>query len=73
MAPLLAVCWIAATTPATLKALRKAAGAGDAVEGLVEVQGLRRANLGGRLIVASPLAAERIWAPPKTAPSFPAG
>jgi hypothetical protein len=63
----------AATTPGTLKALQKAAGRADAVEGLVEVQGLRRANLGGRLILASPLAAERIWTPPKTPPTFPAG
>jgi hypothetical protein len=61
------------TTPAALDAIRAQAGRADAFEALFEAQGLRRANLGGRLILAAPLAADRIWAPPKTPPAFPAG
>ena len=61
------------TAPASLKAIRAQAGRADAFEALFEAQGLRRANLGGRLILAAPLAADRIWAPPKTPPAFPAG
>jgi hypothetical protein len=63
----------AVTSPAALKAIAAQAGHADAFEALFEAQGLRRANLGGRLILAAPLAADRIWAPPKTPPAFPAG
>ncbi|MFC3068138.1 hypothetical protein [Phenylobacterium soli] len=63
----------AVTSKGTLKALLKSADGADAFEGLYEVQGLKRANLGGRLLVASPLDAPRIWAPPKTPLPFPAG
>lgn len=63
----------AITTPGVLRAALKEAGRADAFEALVEAEGMRRANLGGRLIFASPLAADRIWAPPKTQPAFPAG
>lgn len=61
------------TSPASLKAIRAQAKGADAFEALFEAQGLRRANLGGRLILAAPLAADRIWSPPKTPPTFPAG
>jgi hypothetical protein len=61
------------TSPASLKAIAAQAGRADAFEALFEAQGLRRANLGGRLILAAPLAADRIWTPPKTPPTFPAG
>jgi hypothetical protein len=63
----------AATHAPALKQALKAAGGADAFEALFEAEGMRRANLGGRLLIASPLAAERIWAPPKTPPAFPAG
>jgi hypothetical protein len=63
----------AATHPATLKALLAAAGRSDAFEALFEAEGLRRANLGGRLLLAAPLDAAHIWSPPKNPPQFPAG
>jgi hypothetical protein len=63
----------AATDRGMLRALLKAADGADAFEGLYEVQGMRRANLGGRLVLGSPLDAARIWAPPKNPPQFPAG
>lgn len=63
----------AVTDPALLRALLKAADHADAFEALYEVQGLRRANLGGRLVLGAPLDAGRIWAPATTPPQFPAG
>jgi len=63
----------AATNPAALKGLLAAAGHSDAFEGLFEAEGLRRANLGGRLLVGAPLDAAHIWSPPKAPQQFPAG
>ena len=63
----------AVTHPATLNALLNAAGRRDAFEGLFEAEGLRRANLGGRLLVAGPLDAAHIWSPPRRPQQFPAG
>jgi len=63
----------AMTTPQVLKAVRRGAGGAQAFEALYEVQGLRRANFGGHLVVASPLDSARIWAPPKAPLRFPAG
>lgn len=63
----------AVTNPANLKALSKAVGGAEAFEALYEAEGMRRANLGGRLVVASPLDAARIWSPLKDPPRFPAG
>lgn len=63
----------AVTNADTLKGLLKAAGKADAFEGLFEVEGMRRANLGGRLVVGSPLDAAHIWTPPKSPLAFPAG
>jgi hypothetical protein len=63
----------AVTNPRSLRDLIKAANGADAYEGLYEAEGLRRANLGGRLVLASPLDAAHIWAPPRKPPQFPAG
>jgi hypothetical protein len=63
----------AVTNRATLSGLLTAAKGADAYEGLFEAQGMRRANLGGRLVVGAPLDAARIWAPPKTPLPFPGG
>jgi len=63
----------AVTSPQALKAMRKAADGGVAFEALYEAEGLRRANIGGRLVLTAPLAVERIWAPAAVRPAFPAG
>jgi hypothetical protein len=63
----------AVTNRQALKNLLKAANGADAYEGLFEAEGMRRANLGGRLLVGAPLDAARIWAPPKSPLPFPAG
>jgi hypothetical protein len=63
----------AVTNPATLKALLKSVRGAEAFEGLFEAEGMRRANLGGRLVLGAPLDAARIWAPPKEPLKFPAG
>jgi hypothetical protein len=63
----------AVTSAPALRQLLKAANGADAYEGLFEAEGMRRANLGGRLVLGSALDAARIWAPPKTSPQFPAG
>lgn len=63
----------AVTNPAALNGLLAAAGRSDAFEGLFEAEGMRRANLGGRLLVGAPLDAAHIWSPPRNAPQFPAG
>jgi hypothetical protein len=53
----------AATGRAALAQMAKAAGRAEAFEGLYEVDGIRRTNVRGRLLVGSPLAADRIWTP----------
>ncbi|MET0272046.1 MAG: helix-turn-helix domain-containing protein [Phenylobacterium sp.] len=63
----------AVASRAGLQALTKAAAGADSFEALYEVEGIRRANLGGRLLLASPLKPEKIWAAPRTDLSFPAG
>jgi hypothetical protein len=63
----------AVADPRALRALVKRAGGADAFEALYEAEGLRRASLGGRLIEASPLKADRIWAPQREHIDFPAG
>jgi hypothetical protein len=63
----------AVTGEAGLRALAKAAAGADSFEALYEVEGIRRANLGGRLLLTSPLKAEKIWAAPRSDLSFPAG
>lgn len=63
----------AVTKSGALKALREQTGGADAFEALYEVEGMRRANFGGRLVEASPLDAARIWTPPKQPLRFPAG
>jgi hypothetical protein len=59
-------------TPA-LKAIAAQTKGADAFEALYEVEGMRHANFGGRLVEASPLDAARIWSPPKQPLHFPAG
>ncbi|THD77370.1 MAG: winged helix family transcriptional regulator [Phenylobacterium sp.] len=63
----------AMTNPAVLKAVTGGAGRADAFEALYEVDGMRHANFGGRLVLSSPLDAARIWAPPKAPIRFPQG
>ena len=63
----------AMTTPQVLKAVRRGAGRAQAFEALYEVEGMRRANFGGHLVIASPLDSARIWTPPKAPLRFPAG
>ncbi len=50
-----------ASTPAALDVRRARTGDADAYEALYEVEGLDRVNMGGKLVVAAPLAADRIW------------
>ncbi|MDB5453384.1 MAG: hypothetical protein JWO33_1962 [Caulobacteraceae bacterium] len=63
----------AVTGKAGLQALARAAAGADSFEALYEVEGIRRANLGGRLLLASPLKPGKIWAAPRSDLSFPAG
>jgi hypothetical protein len=56
-----------------LAAMRKAANGADAFEALYEVQGVRRSNFNGRLVLASPLRADRIWSEQRPALQFPSG
>ncbi len=50
----------ASTAPALAEQRGRAAGA-DAYEALYEVEGIDHVNMGDKLIVAAPLAADRIW------------
>ncbi len=61
------------TNPSVLEQMRKAANGGDAFEALYDVQGFRRANLGGHLVLASPLKTDRIWNAPPSEFVFPKG
>jgi hypothetical protein len=63
----------AMTNAAVLRAVTAQAGHADAFEALYEVDGMKRANFGGRLVMASPLDAAHIWTPPQTPLRFPAG
>lgn len=56
----------------SLRALVQRAGDAPAFEALYQAEGIRRASLGGRLVVVSPLDAKRIWSAPRQL-SFPAG
>lgn len=51
----------AMASPAALKALARSAGAKDNFEALYEVEGIGRAGLGNRLVVASPRTAVDPW------------
>ena len=57
----------------TLAALKNKIGVTPSYEALYEVEGIRRINLGGHLIVASPLRTDKIWNTPPTALQFPKG
>ena len=50
-----------ASSAAPLGEQRARAGNADAYEALYEVEGLDRVNMGGKLQIAAPLAADRIW------------
>lgn len=63
----------AVTKSGALKALSQQTKRADAFEALYEVEGMRRANFSGRLVLAAPLDAARIWAPAKQPLHFPAG
>jgi len=62
----------ALAAPETLKALDKAAKGADSFEALYEAQGIGRASLGGRLILAAPRNATNPWTS-QTSQSFPVG
>jgi hypothetical protein len=62
-----------ATSAAALAAIQSGANGADAFEALYEVQGFQRSNVGGKLVVAAPLKADRIWSPATEAQSFPKG
>jgi hypothetical protein len=56
-----------------LAAMHKASSNADAFEALYEVQGVRRSNFGGKLLVAAPLKADRIWSEQRPVLQFPKG
>jgi hypothetical protein len=62
-----------AVNPAALAAMAKASGGASAFEALYDVQGVRRANFGGRLVQATPLKSERIWSEQRPVLQFPPG
>ncbi|MDB5426718.1 MAG: helix-turn-helix protein [Phenylobacterium sp.] len=62
----------ALANPDALKALARAAGSADGFEALYEAQGIGRASLGGRLILASPRRRVNPWTS-QTDQSFPVG
>jgi hypothetical protein len=61
------------TNPAMLEQLQKAVHGADAFEALYDVQGIRRSNLGGHLVVAAPLKTDRIWSAQPSEFPFPKG
>lgn len=63
----------AAVRPQTLATLRRAQGGAGGFEALVEADGMRRANIAGRLVVTAPLDPQRIWTQPRRDLVFPAG
>ncbi len=63
----------ALTDGQSLRAIDKRTGHAQSFEALFESEGMRRANLTGRLVLASGLKAERIWTQPKAPPIFPPG
>ncbi len=62
-----------ATSPPVLARIAQAVHGADAFEALFEVQGYRRANLGGKLILAAPLKPDRIWSAEPAEFPFPKG
>jgi hypothetical protein len=62
-----------ATNPTMLAQIQKAVRGADAFEALFDVQGIRRSNLGGHLVVAAPLKADRIWSAQPSEFPFPKG
>lgn len=64
----------AATSRAELRSLLNAVRRAPAFEALYGVEGIRRMNLGGKRILASPLQVEKIWSTePSDEPKFPEG
>ena len=63
----------ALATPAGLAALAKGANNVGAFEALYEVRGLKRINLGGRLLTVAPLKTEKIWNAQPSGLRFPNG
>jgi len=62
----------ALSSPDALRALDKAANGADSFEALYEAQGIGRASLGGRLILAAPRSAANPWTS-QSNQSFPVG
>jgi len=62
----------ALSSPDALKALDKAANGAESFEALYEAQGIGRASLGGRLILAAPRSAANPWTS-QSNQSFPVG
>jgi len=56
-----------------LAAITQAAKSAPAYEALYEVEGIRRINLGSRLLMVSPLSTEKIWNASPSALRFPNG
>jgi hypothetical protein len=63
----------ALATPAGLAALAKGAHDASAFEALYEVRGLKRINLGGRLLTVAPLKTDKIWNSAPSGLRFPNG
>jgi hypothetical protein len=64
----------AVTSRVELRSLLSSVGHVQAFEALYGVEGIRRMNLGGRRLLASPLRTDRIWnTEPAEAPKFPEG
>ncbi len=63
----------AAVRPDALAEIRRAAGRAPAFEALFEAEGVRRANIAGRLVTASPIAAGAAWRGSRRGLAFPAG
>ena len=56
-----------------LAAMRKGANGADAYEALYDVQGVRRSNFNGRMVLSAPLHADRIWSEQRPVMQFPPG
>jgi hypothetical protein len=63
----------ALASPSGLTALAKGAKNASAFEALYEVRGLKRINLGGRLLTVAPLKTEKIWNATPSGLRFPNG
>jgi hypothetical protein len=56
-----------------LSAMKQKSGNSDAYEALYQVEGIKRSNLNGGLLLVSPLRTDKIWNPQPAALHFPNG